>query len=171
MFHFYDTVRIYGDIEFGNSGNISLQETKESLDYSIRTGVCNLSNFNNGTKGSPVMIPISGKSGESYVVSWRSITSTSSANSSRMAFMNGQTTVSDIYYASHGTSGSHTFTLTADCDSLWVYAGSSYEANKSVTASNLMLRPDYLPDTGYSNYTMTNEELTAAIQAIQAQLN
>ena len=153
---------------------ISTNQTKigkvqTQANWNTNNGVKNLSPYNNGTESAPIKIPCNFKSGESYIVSWDSITSTSSADSSRMVFMSGESAVSNIYYATHGVAGSTTLTLTADCDSLWIYAGSTYESNKTVTLSNFMIRPVAIADSTYAPYAMSNAELTAAIQALQAQ--
>ena len=152
-----------------NQTNIGKVQTQAN--WNTNNGVKNLAPYNNGTENSPLKIPCNFKNGESYIVSWSSITSTSSSDSSRIAFMSGDSSaVSNIYYASHGVAGSATLTLTADCDSLWIYAGSTYEANKTVTLSNFMVRPATIADSTYEPYAMSNAELTAAIQALQAQL-
>ena len=148
---------------------ISTNQTKigkvqTQANWNTNNGVKNLSPYNNGTESAPIKIPCNFKSGESYIVSWDSITSTSSADSSRMVFMSGESAVSNIYYASHGVAGSTTLTLTADCDSLWIYAGSTYEANKTVTISNFMIRPAAIADSTYEPYAMSNAELTAKEQ-------
>ena len=85
--------------------------------------------------------------------------------------MNGESTVSNIYYATHGVAGSTTLTLTADCDSLWVYAGSTYEGNKTVTISNFMIRPATIADSTYEPYAMSNAELTAKEQTNESNIS
>ena len=64
-----------------------------------------------------------------------------------------------------------TLTLTADCDSLWVYAGSTYEGNKTVTISNFMIRPATIADSTYEPYAMSNAELTAKEQTNESNIS
>ena len=140
--------------------NLKDATAREQSNWNTNNGVKNLAPYNNGTADSPIKISCNFKSGESYILSWNSITSTSSSDSSRICFMNGESTVSNIYYATHGVAGSTTLTLTAVCDSLWVYAGSTYEANKTVTVSNLMVRPTSIVDSTYEPYALPNTKIT-----------
>ena len=140
--------------------NLKDATAREQANWNINNGVKNLAPYNNGTENAPLKIPCNFKNGESYIVSWSSITSTSTSDSSRIAFMSGDNTVSNVYYVSHGVAGSTTLTLTADCDSLWVYAGSTYESNKTVTVSNLMVRPTSIVDSTYEPYALPNTKIT-----------
>lgn len=144
----------------GTTKDIKDATARTQANWNTNNGVKNLAPYNNGTENSPLKIPCNFKNGESYTVSWSSITSTSTSDSSRIAFMSGDNIVSNIYYASHSVAGSATLTLTADCDSLWVYAGSIYEANKTVTISNFMVRPTSIVDSTYEPYALPNTKIT-----------
>jgi hypothetical protein len=72
--------------------------------------------------------------------------------------------------------GSYTmnFTATAETTYLALYLAYGTSTTNDVVIENIMILPKNIKDAGFTDfqpYAMTNAELTAAIQALQAQLN
>lgn len=142
-----------------NKNNIS--SVQEQANWNSNYGVKNICPYNSATSTGDGTVwndlPIDIAAG-TYSVSF----STDSTNSALVLLAaDGATEVLRKRYST--TTVNDTFTISTAAKYIRLYIGAPK------TVSNFMIRPDFA-DSSYQPYAMSNAELTAAIQALQAQL-
>lgn len=140
------------------------------LTLSDMTQKYNFAETNSGSAAAVVQIPCHVPAGQYYVYIG-TLSSTETEGSSRCSFMDtNDSAVSDVNYISRGSDKWQLFTVTANTNTLWIYASNNYNPSYTVTVSNVMIISKEQHDSGltvYQPYTPSVHDLYNMILALQ----
>jgi hypothetical protein len=145
-----------------------IETNKNNILWNVRNGVANMTNISDITLSSDGYLANKvyfNAAAGTYRL--KSIISDGTAKYTVVARM-GNTEVYRDDTAISAPNIDHTFTLSTAADSISIWV--QLQSETPVAISNTIVYPAALGDIPYQPYAMSNAELTAAIQAIQAQL-